>query len=126
MSGSPFGRLEYEDGRTMPGVLLATGRSNGWKPYVYRDPGASPERAALAGAILAEVGPETDVWDLPYKPSSRSIEAYLLRGCGTEAAYRRHLRDNERPCRECTDANRRIAGERRRQQRKQQALRRAS
>jgi hypothetical protein len=83
-----------------------TGRA----PYIWRDPAASARRTALTRAILAEVGDEQDAWDapLPTPPATgRRRAAWLLSGCGTRAAYRRHLRYGEKPCDECTDANRR-------------------
>jgi hypothetical protein len=82
----------------------------GCAPYIWRDPAASARRTAMARAILAEVGGEPDAWDAPSpKPpaTGRRRAAYLLKGCGTDAAYRRHLRHGETPCDECTDANRR-------------------
>ncbi len=32
-------------------------------------------------------------------------EPWRLRPCGTAAAYRRHLRHGEKPCRQCMEAN---------------------
>ena len=114
MSSNPYGRLEYSDGRIMPGVWLASGHGYrpGWKPYRWRDPSASARRTALAAAIRASIGAEPDVWDSPPPmPVQRRPNSGLpwLMGCGTSAAYRRHLRHGEKPCAACTEANRKKA-----------------
>ena len=39
------------------------------------------------------------------------IDDYLLRPCGTESAYSRHLRRNEKPCEACRKEHARLAAE---------------
>jgi hypothetical protein len=70
--------------------------------YRWNDPARTLPRRRLADRIRAEVGPETDSWDLPEPGTGRSLQP-----CGTPAAYERHLYRNEKPCEPCLASRRR-------------------
>lgn len=78
----------------------APGVPNGlpWKPYRYR------------GAGTDVLTPWMDEGPEPRVRRSENTRRLLV-PCGTPAAYRRHLRHGESPCRACRDAEaRRQAG----------------
>lgn len=70
--------------------------------YRWNDPARTLPRRRLADRIRAEVGPETDSWDLPEPVAGRT-----LKPCGTPAAYERHLYRGEKPCEPCLESRRR-------------------
>lgn len=49
----------------------------------------------------------------PARDRQKTTATHLLQPCGTEAAYRRHLRHGEQPCPACAEANSRGKAKRR-------------
>jgi hypothetical protein len=82
--------------------------------YTYRHSAREAEVRAMLEQIRTDREADrllADSFDEPDEPAPRGIgrgqrPVWQMRECGTEAAYRRHLRKKEKPCEACREANR--------------------